>query len=451
MKIAKFNAYTRGLITGVFTIGTQFITHADVVDTRLNIGGGHTLKASLASIAAGTNNTIQTNANFSFVGGGSNNIINTNATSSAIGSGILNYLETNSSCNFIGGGSNNYVGGTNNTLGGGGSNVLSGIYGVIAGGFQHVNAAPMGYGSIGGGYGNTNYSIYGTIAGGYYNIIFDNPLDTPGYAGSSSIGGGGENTNIGAFSAIAGGSQNKIFGDFNHIGGGIQNLIMGNANSTQGMSTISGGGNNLIATNTFASVIGGGQENSEYSQGYSTIAGGTANTITANAGTAAIGGGQNNIVDNFDGTVPGGDSAKASHFGQLAYASGAFAAAGDAQTSIYVLRNSTSTSTPTILSLDGGSDPEYLTIPNNTVWTFDILIAGRSSGGNVGSFHIVGAVKNNSGTVTIPAFTKDVIYRDVSTWDTTVSINSGALSISVTGDNTSVRWVATVRAVEITY
>ena len=169
--------------------------------------------------------------------------------------------------------------------------------------------------------------------------------------------------------------------------------------------------------------------------------------IRTNSAQAAIGGGINNVVDNYEGTIPGGDSAKAAHYGEMAFASGPFVNPGDAQTSTYILRGITTTATPLKLSLDGGNS-FFMTVPVNSAWTFDILVVALNSSGSMGNFHIVGAIKNN-GTVSIPSFTKDIINRDVAGWDATVGVNSGALSISVTGDTSNVRWVATVRTVQV--
>jgi hypothetical protein len=48
-----------------------------------------------------------------------------------------------------------------------------------------------------------------------------------------------------------------------------------------------------------------------------------------------------NTASSWYATVPGGREAAAAHYGEMAYASGSFASTGDAQTSLYVLRRTT--------------------------------------------------------------------------------------------------------------
>src|SRR5207248_9048976 len=125
------------------------------------------------------------------------------------------------------------------------------------------------------------------------------------------------------------------------------------------------------------------------------------------------------------------------------YGSGAFANAGDAQASLFVLRNSTSTSGTTELFLDASS--ERMLIASGATWTFDILVSGRSSTGNSAGYRFIGVIENVSGTTAIVgSVSKTVIAEDVASWDANVSADNtnDALKITVNGDTSSVRWVA---------
>ena len=185
------------------------VAAADLVGTRLNVGGGHTLQGILSSIAGGTNNAVTLYADYSFVGGGENNAI------------------------------------------------LDSDHSVIAGGFQ--NTVQDFYSTIGGGNSNTNAGGAAVIGGGEGNAI--------GYWGwHSTIGGGFNNTMLSDVqnsvqnSTIGGGSGNTIQGFNGHatIGGGGDNLIQP---STQGHGTIGGGYDNTIRPNADYATIPGGWGN----------------------------------------------------------------------------------------------------------------------------------------------------------------------------------------------
>lgn len=153
------------------------------------------------------------------------------------------------------------------------------------------------------------------------------------------------------------------------------------------------------------------------------------------------------------GTVPGGGSAVASHYGQLAYAGGSFATAGDAQTSTYVVRNSTANATPTELFLNGSGASARMTVPNNTTWTFEGQVVGRSSAGASAGYRFKGVIDNNSGSTSLvytPSY--ETLAEDVSSWDILVEASNGSLVVKVTGANsTNIRWVATVHTTEVSY
>jgi hypothetical protein len=158
------------------------------------------------------------------------------------------------------------------------------------------------------------------------------------------------------------------------------------------------------------------------------------------------------------GTLAVGDGTNASIFGSKAFANGAFATAGDAQHGIYVLRNITTTNTGTDLFLDGVTGTQRLVVPNNSVWTFDILVAARrtdATGGGSG-YRFTGVLRKDAtsaSTVFVGTPSKVVLGETDAGWDAVVTANttSGDLRVTVTGQNSkTVRWVATVQTTEVT-
>lgn len=227
------------------------------------------------------------------------------------------------------------------------------------------------------------------------------------------------------------------------MGGGSDNV------ASESYATVSGGADGLASG--MNATIGGGSDN-QATGGYSTIAGGESNQATADNTT--VGGGEYNQATAQYATVPGGYQAIASHYGEMAYSSGMFANFGDAQTSLYFLRGLSTSAGLSELFLNGSS--QRMTIPNNSVWSFEILVAGRTNSGNAGGgYRITGVIENAGGTVTFigtPVVT--VLGEDVAAWNVVVTADNtlDALTISASGTTgTTIRWVATVRTAQVTF
>jgi hypothetical protein len=395
---------------------------------QASIGGGtgNDIQASRgATIGGGANNDIGTDSIYSFVGGGAGNAIATNAMHASIAGGYRNAIGATAQRSFIGGGSNNAI-------------RASAMYASIAGGAGNAIGTNADYSFIGGGYyndiGADSYSA--SIAGGYDNDIGTNS--------DYSFIGGGYNNAIApntSYASIAGGSGNDMGTntDYSFIGGGSDNDIAPNSS----YASITGGYGNDIGTNSDYSFVGGGYDNNikaEVVRGV--ISGGYQNTIETNADYA---------------TIPGGKQAKAADYGQYAYASGQFAAQGDAQASMFVLRRTTTSATPTELLLDNSS--AHITVPTNSTWAFDILVVGRSQPGgdfseavSVG-YQLRGVVeREGSGTVVRYVAKTWSWETEAPALDATVEADAdNHLNVIVTGAAYSLRWVAHVRTVEVAY
>jgi len=338
----------------------------------------------------------------------------------------------------VGGGETNTASGSYATVGGGWNNTASGLKATVAGGY--INNADGSNAFVGGGYNNNIASLtqYGTIAGGYGNVV----SPTAGYA---TIGGGYSNMASGNYaSTVGGGRSNTASGSYATIAGGY-------SNEASGPYTFVGGGNlNAAGSSSYATVIGGYTNNA--TGAYATIAGGNGNSAT-NTGSA-VGGGVSNTVSGLYAVVPGGRDAQASHYGEMAYASGNFATAGDAQSSLYVMRGTTAAGGIWYnLYLDGSS--RRLTLANGRTMTFDILIVGRSTAGKSAGYRIQGVIENVGGTTTfVGSPTVSILGEDDTAWGAQVVADNtnDALSIQVQGNTgDSVGWVAVVRTAEVVY
>jgi hypothetical protein len=296
-----------------------------------------------------------------------------------------------------------------------GNSVTNGVFGAAIGG--------GGYDS----FTNRVTDNYNTVSGGSDNQAGDN-TGTIGDRSHATVSGGSNNTASGALATIGGGNGNTASGSYSFIGGGVANV----------------GGAAWAA-------VGGGTFNNVSNTG-STIAGGYQNTVSGFYSTVA-GGRENNVPANL-ATVPGGLKASASHYGEMAYASGAFATAGDAQTSTFVLRNTTADATPTELFLDGSA--ARLAIANNRVVTFDILVVGvNTASGDSAGYRLAGVARNIAGTTSLVGSPNKIVLGEiVAAWDVNATADdaSDVLIVQVTGSAaTNIRWVASARTVEVAY
>jgi hypothetical protein len=151
-----------------------------------------------------------------------------------------------------------------------------------------------------------------------------------------------------------------------------------------------------------------------------------------------------------------GSGASATLVGQQARGAGIFTGAGDAQKSLYILRNSTTNATATELFTDGSAS--RLVMPNNSAWTFTMLIVGRrtdATGGAAG-YQVSGVIRKDTtagSTALVGAVTKAILGETNAAWDVTVTADTtnGSLRVQVTGEAAkTIRWVASVDTVEVT-
>lgn len=478
--------------------------HNTASEDGATVGGGNLNTASGVSATIGGGSANQVTAWFGTIAGGGETELGNLALGNrvtdmwgTVGGGGNNQAGDNSETTYadfatVSGGSSNIAAANYATIGGGLSNQVIAGYGTIGGGGEATEGNPSTanrvtdkfgtigggggnqagddagttddatYATVGGGYGNKAYGAYATIGGGSsnqvwvrYGTIAGGGESNPGYFYTrnrvtddyGTIGGGGGNqagdnagtTDDADFATVGGGIGNEASGSLSSVGGG-------GTNAASGYSASIGGGYGSHATESYATIAGGAWN---YASGEgSSIGGGNANFATEYF--SSVSGGKGNEASARYATVPGGLSAKASHYGQMAYGSGDFEVQGDAQTSVYVLRNVTDSATKTELFLDGLS--ERILIEPSQAISFEILVVARSHWmGYSAGYRIFGVLENDAGTLKMVGASGLVLGEDVPAWDAIAEADdvNDALAIKVTGDATNViRWVATVRTSE---
>ncbi|GAB4406571.1 MAG: hypothetical protein Kow00123_19230 [Anaerolineales bacterium] len=364
-------------------------------------GGGSASGCGFMSTGACPNRVTD---NYGTVGGGRDNQAGDNAGTTSdksyatVGGGWGN--RASGSAATVGGGLGNTASGGNAAVAGGDGNVAAGDHSTICGG--HDNAASEDEAAVGGGENNTASGIASTVAGGQGNTA-SGPV--------SAVGGGWENTASDDEATVAGGHSNTASARYATVGGGAENTASG-----------------------YSSAVGGGHTN-QAAGFYATVGGGTDNRATANGAT-----------------IPGGSGALADHVGQWAYASGTFAAVGDAQAGLFVLRNTSVGNAWTDLYLDGSS--VWITVASGRTISFQIVVAGRSNGGESAGYRIQGVVENVAGTTALvgtPVVT--ILGEDDAAWDARVTADTreDALRVQVRGNGETIRWVATVQTAEVAW
>ncbi|MCX8155410.1 MAG: hypothetical protein N3J91_02960 [Verrucomicrobiae bacterium] len=377
---------------------------------------------TLGAVIAGGGQGAEANAvggAFAFVGAGRYNLVHSNANESAVVAGYGNVVYTNTWSAFIGGGTGNWIDSFSH-------------FAVVAGGEENYVNTNSQHAVIGGGNFNTigTEAPAGWIGGGAYNSLLAG-------AASSSIGGGRYNT----ISQDAAGS---------FIGGGLYNTNRGN------ISVIAGGFSNLVDTLAYGATVGGGELNYIGNSDDATIAGGYYNYVDDNAHFGTVGGGADNWVQPGAAyaTIPGGAQAAALSYGQLAYASGMDNSWGDAQSSLYVLRRTTTNAATLELFLDGRT--QRMLVPTNGTWSFQIMIAARNNAGGSAGFRLEGVIKNVAGTVSlvgtpsVTALGSDI--TGIPNPQVAADNTNKALILRVTGlAGQRIKWVARVQTTELKF
>jgi hypothetical protein len=268
-------------------------------------------------------------------------------------------------------------------------------------------------------------------------IFFNTTTSTSTNTGAVLVYGGvgiWDNLNVAGY--IKTNNQYVFSGDITN-GVDVFNVPVKINTSTNSTGTMSGalvvGGGVGIGGDTF---IAGGN----YVTGSSTIGG----TITAGS-TATVGA---NLLVGTGATTRGLSPVEV-------IANGNFATAGDAQSSVYVLRMYTTTTNILTTNALGVVPENQIVLPNNATYTFKATVTARSTSTNDEAGWLFDGVISryaNQGTTVIKVVNKTKLYASQAAFDCTVTADTvnGALQISGTSDGKPMRFVAKVETVEVT-
>ncbi len=151
-----------------------------------------------------------------------------------------------------------------------------------------------------------------------------------------------------------------------------------------------------------------------------------------------------------------GDSPLSAQIGKYSYASGRFAATGDAQGGQYILRADTTDATATVLTTNNSTAAatNQIVAASDTCITFDGTIVAMQNGAQAfASLRIEGLLVNDGGTTTL-ANSATTVIDNQSSWTVAMTADdtNNALAITVTGEAShNIRWVANIRTSEVTY
>ena len=297
------------------------------------------------------------------------------------------------------------------------------VYANAIGGIQ------IGKGGIVGGYGfSANYGVsigYQGIAAQVESIAIGK-----GYSGGTN-----------SFTA-------QITNNTNTYGATSANsVVMGKLSKSTGTSGVAIG---TQASSLATEGVSIGTQNTIYSPNGVGI--GSTNSVL---GTKGVGLGTSTYVSASYGMAFGFQS-RAYQQSQFAFAAGNFAAVGDAQGSMYILRCATTDATPTVLTTDGGAGQNWnqIEVQTDQCLTFDGTITAMQNGAqSYASWRVEGLLVNDGGTTTV-ANSAITVIDNQSNWGLTLTADNTnkCLAITFTGEAAhNIRAVANIRTSEVTY
>ena len=176
---------------------------------------------------------------------------------------------------------------------------------------------------------------------------------------------------------------------------------------------------------------------------------------TASGDYSSVLGGLSNIASgDYSTTI--GSGANAPNYGEVAYASGIFSSAGDAQSSWLIYRGTTVGLTSQILYLDGTS--ETASLPDDTTWFVTCYYVARRTDANNessgGKFEFV--IDRNTGantTAIAGSIVETIVHEDDVNWSITAISNTtyGGPQIIASGTGgKTINWVVYAHVVQVT-
>jgi hypothetical protein len=310
--------------------------------------------------------------------------------------------------------------------------------------------ASNGTGTRGQATGQNSVVIGGGTASGSNSISFS-PVGAGATASSSNSAAIGSNSGSASSQAVTGAGAMALGGSY---ASGIDSFAAAVANNT---STYGAQGSNSGAIGTQAKATA----TNSWAIGDRCVASAATaialGQLNTSGGAASFTAGSQNTAASTYSTAIGG-SATATQVGKYAFASGPFAAQGDAQFGLMVLRAST-TGTAVVMTSDGAAagSANQLIVASNQVMAFTGTLIGKQSGSaNIAAYEIKGTLVNNAGTVTMPTGTLTLIGTDSIglTGAATLAADNTNKGLTVTSGYktaTNIRWVCTIRTSEVSY
>jgi hypothetical protein len=228
------------------------------------------------------------------------------------------------------------------------------------------------------------------------------------------------------------------------------NDTSGTNNEVTGTDGFIGGGTDNIVSGVSAGVVGGQTNTAEGAR--AVVLGGANNT--ADGQNAVVIGGTDNLAEGAN-SVAFGQDAVATKAAQTVFAGGKFQTPGDAQFSIYHLRQSTDDAVPTRMYFNGTSG--QLTIAENTLWYFEVKLTAYDTTVDAASvWSIRGGIQRDYngaaqlvGPATVESWGDD--WNANATVTATADNVNKALALTVTGiGGHDIQWYATVFTSETT-
>lgn len=315
---------------------------------------------------------------------------------------------------------------------GGSSNKATQDYSVVGGRQNTVTA----YSAIAAGYLNQTQNTYCFIGAGQNNIASGD---------KSSIAAGESNLASGAASSVIGGSSNTAAATYSIVGG------YGNNVNSASSSSIALGQQNTIQGADQAIVLGAGNSLTTSATGCFAI--GFGNTVSSGYYGGLLG--RLNTMENSFANPSFGIGLRAKVYSEsmTAHAYGRFAATGDCQQVLFVLR--TLTVGATTETLDSNDSYSYIPILPNTTNVFEAIVTARRTdtpGSHAGWIvrSIVADVNGVTSIIGTPSITSVGSNFSPTNPTITVTADSYTALINVTGvAGATIRWGANVNVMAI--
>ena len=310
-----------------------------------------------------------------------------------------------------------------------------------------LSADANGSNSISVGYNSQAYSQYSTAIGTDVQANSDystaigygsggsKPARTATGAGAMALG-GSYASGVDSFAAAIA-NNTSSYGAI-----GANSVAIGQTARSAQTNAVALGGNSLA--NGVYSFAFGGTASGSYSVAFGGTASGTA-AVNLLGGTAS---GERSLAVGF--------RSSATKYGQKAFASGRFAADGDAQGSIFILRSDTTDATAEAMTTNNSTAAatnQIVAASDTCIMFSGTIVAMQNGAQDQGGWQINGLLKNDGGTTTL-VNSEVRTFADGNGWSIVLSADdtNNALKVQCTGEAShNIRWVANIQTSEVTY